>query len=93
MAKRLVKFEGQVNTLGTLEGLFLADSADIDALNNSTVNFDSVEHVITQEQYQIYDLPVDIIELLTDTLTDTLSGYNLVQMKQEQEEASQQQVS
>ena len=93
MKKQLYKFYIDFGRMGELEGLFIAEEDDFNAVIGESVWFgealgkhSDVEETMTIDMFEIIDIPADTLELLEEKIGSTLSGYNPVEMYKEYKE-------
>lgn len=81
--KKLYSFELDYGRMGTLEGLFIANESDFNSMIGQEVYFGEVlgKHsevfdTMTEEMFDIIDVPSELLDILKDKVGSTISGYN-----------------
>jgi hypothetical protein len=96
MGKKLYRFEMDYGRQGSLEGLFIADEADYRRMIGKEVYFGEVlgKHSevfddMSEEYFEVLELPEDVVNLLEEKLGSNISGFNPVDIFLEDEEETQ----
>lgn len=91
--RKLYKFYVDYGRLGELEGLFVADERDVIDLDGKTLYFGDVlgkhsdiELEIESDMFTEVDVPVESINAIEKELGATWSGFNPVEMFEDQDE-------
>lgn len=94
--KKLYKFYSDYGRMGDLEGLFIADESDVDAVIGKEIYFgevlgkhSDVSEVMEREMFSEITVPIEALEVLEKELGSTWSGFNPIDIYNEQVEESE----
>lgn len=90
--KKLYSFELDYGRSGYLEGLFIAEEKEIAEIIGQNIQFGEVlgkhswvEDEMTEDMFEVIDLPPEVVSILEEKVGSTVSGYNPLDFIEEEE--------